>query len=202
MRRLCFSILMPFAICCVAQLTIEAQYDDVKVPAQVAAFVEGGTKAIAVERADLNGDGRKDFILVLQREKPQMDKEDLPINERPLLILIAGADGRLSLAGRSEKVVLCSRCGGAMGDPFQGVVAKTRTFSVSHYGGAAERWSNEYKFNYSPRDKTWQLVRAEESSFQATDPSKEKTKIYIPPRDYGKIDIADFDPDHYLKKKP
>ena len=88
-----------------------------------------------------------------------------------------------------------------MGDPFQGVIAKTKSFSVSHYGGASERWSDEYTFNYSPRDKTWQLVRAEVSSFYAADPNKEKTKIYVPPRDYGKIDIADFDPQHYRKKK-
>src|SRR5207247_155192 len=106
-----------------------------------------------------------------------------------------GADGKLSLAKRNEKVVLCSQCGGVMGDPFQGVTVGPKTFSVSHYGGSAWRWSNEYKFNYSMRDKTWQLVRGEDSSFHASDPKNEKTNVYIPPRDYGKIDIADFDPE-------
>jgi hypothetical protein len=26
-----------------------------------------------------------------------------------------------------------------------------------------------------------------------------KTRVYAPPRDYGKIDIADFDPENYKR---
>ncbi|MBI3230188.1 MAG: hypothetical protein HYZ45_08460, partial [Burkholderiales bacterium] len=53
-------------------------------------------------------------------------------------------------------------------------------------------------FNYSRRDNTWQLVRAEESTFNAADPDKTmKQKTYTPPKHYGKIDIVDFDPQNY-----
>lgn len=88
-----------------------------------------------------------------------------------------------------------------MGDPFQGVAAEPKTFTVSHYGGSAWRWSVDYTFNYSKRDNTWLLVRVEESSFHAFEPDKIKTDVYISPKHYGKIDIADFDPDHWQGQK-
>jgi len=190
-------------VCSIGCVVAAAQDVDVKVPAEVAPFVEAGTKAIAVESGDLNGDGRKDYVLVLHRTKPERDQSNLPANERPLLILIRGVDGKLSVAKRNEQIVNCSECGGAMGDPFQGVEVGRGTFTVSDYGGSAWRWSYEYKFNYSTRDKTWQLVRVKEANFNSLDPNRTmKSRVYIPPRDYGKIDIADFDPGNFLKKKP
>lgn len=164
-------------------------------PVEVKPFVEPGTLPIALEKADLNGDGREDFILVIEPER----QEPFGSNgaKRPLLILIRAAEGTLKLAKRNDKIVLCSSCGGALGDPFQGVGAGFKSFEIFHYGGSRERWSIDFKFNYSRRDDTWQLVRVTESSFDAFDPNREKTEIYTPPGAYGKIDIADFDPDDW-----
>jgi hypothetical protein len=161
--------------------------------------VEAGTKAIAVEAADLNGDGRGDFVLVLEKANPAKDADDFPVGERPLLILLRGADGKLSEAARNERVVMCSKCGGVWGDPFEGVEAGRNTFSVEHYGGSNWRWKYSYKFNYSRIDKTWQLVRAEELSYHTSDPDKMERRVYTPPRNFGKIALADFDPEKYKK---
>lgn len=180
---------------------VAAQDGELQVPAEVRPFVEEGTKAIAVEPADLNGDGHGDYVLVLERENPANDEDDFPVNQRPLLILVRGENGRLAVAKRNERVVLCSRCGGVFGDPFEGVEAGLKTFTVHHYGGSNWRWKNSYQFNYSRIDKTWQLVRAEELSYHTSDVEKEESHVYTPPKDYGKIDIADFDPEHY-KKSP
>jgi hypothetical protein len=185
---------------CVAALVIAAQESELKVPAEVASFVESGTKAIALEKADLNGDGRGDLILVLEKENPASDEDGFPVNQRPLLILLRGTDGKLSSAKRNERIIMCSKCGGVFGDPFEGVVAGRNTFSVEHYGGSNWRWKYSYKFNYSRIDKTWQLVRVEELHYHTSDPNKGETKIYTPPRHFGKIDVADFDPENYLKK--
>lgn len=84
-----------------------------------------------------------------------------------------------------------------MEDPFQGVTAGLRTFSVDHYGGSAWRWSVSTQFAYSRRDDTWQLVRVVNESFHTLDPEGVKRKVETPPRDFGKIDIADFDPQRY-----
>ncbi|HEV2761602.1 MAG TPA: hypothetical protein VGV38_01310 [Pyrinomonadaceae bacterium] len=196
MRRTILVLVLLWA----APLTLGAQGDELKIPSEVAPFVEQGTKAIALEAADLNGDGAQDFVLVLEKEKPDLGEYDLPSNQRPLLILVRGADGRLALAKRNERVVLCSRCGGVFGDPFEGVEVGRNTFTVHLYGGSSWRWKLAYKFNYSRIDKTWQLVRAEDISFHTSDPNKARTRIHTPPRDFGKIDLADFDPENYLKK--
>ena len=190
---------------CVAPLILAAQESEFKVPAEVAPFVESGTKAIALERGDLNGDKREDFILVLEKENPAKDDDDFPVNQRPLLILLRGADGKLTdgkltSAKRNERIIMCSKCGGVFGDPLEGVVAGRNTFSVEHYGGSNWRWKYSYKFNYSRIDKTWQLVCVEELSYHTSDPNKVKAKIYTPPRYFGKIDIADFDPENYVEK--
>ncbi len=187
---------------CVASAAAAAQADELQVPAEVAPFVEAGTKAIAVERGDLNGDGRDDFVLVLQKENPARDEYDFPREQRPLLILTRGADGRLSVAKRNERLVMCSECGGVFGDPFEGVTVGRNTFTAEFYGGSAWRWKYSYKFNYSRVDKTWQLVRVEEINYHTSDPDKMKTVVRTPPRSFGKIDIADFDPEDYLKRTP
>src|SRR6185436_6985273 len=144
---------------CLAPPVVMAQDTELKIPAEVVPFVESGTKAIALEKADLNGDGAEDFVLVLEKEKPAKDADDFPIGQRPLLILLRGADGKLSSAKRTERVIMCSQCGGVFGDPCDGIIAKRNTFSVEHYGGSAERWKFSYQFNYSRADKTWQLVK-------------------------------------------
>ena len=192
------TILLALSLLCAAQ-PAAAQVEELKIPAEVRPFVEQGTKAIALEAADLNGDGRGDFVLVLERENPAKDADDFPVNERPLLILLRGAEGRLSAAKRNERLVMCSKCGGVFGDPFEGVEAGRNTFTVNFYGGSNWRWKYAYKFNYSRIDRTWQLVRAEEINYHTSDPDKAETKIYTPPRDFGKIDIADFDPEKYKR---
>ncbi len=193
------NILLTLALVCAAATAAVAQSEELQIPAEVRPFVEAGTKAIAVEAADLNGDGRGDFVLVLERENPALDKDDFPVNQRPLLILLRGADGKLSAAKRNERLVMCSKCGGVFGDPFEGVSAGRNTFTIDFYGGSNWRWKYSYKFNYSRIDKTWQLVRAEEISYHTSDPDKMKTRVFTPPRDYGKIDLTDFDPENYKK---
>ena len=193
------TILLSLALVCAAPLITAAQTEELQVPAEVRPFIEAGTKAIAVEAADLNGDGRGDFVLVLERENPSVDKDDFPVNQRPLLILLRGVDGKLSAAKRNERLVMCSKCGGVFGDPFEGVEAGRNTFTVQHYGGSNWRWQYAYKFNYSRVDQTWQLVRAEEISYHTSDPDKMKTRAFTPPKDYGKIDLADFDPENYKR---
>lgn len=193
------TIMALLLLCAAPAAAASQEAGEVKVTAEIRPFVESGTRAIAVEAADLNGDGRGDFVLVLEKESPAKDENDFPVNERPLLILLRGGDGRLTEAKRNERLVMCSRCGGVFGDPFEGVEAGRNTFTVHHYGGSNWRWKYSYRFNYSRIDRTWQLVRAEELSYHTSDPDKMKTRVFTPPRDYGKIDLADFDPEKYKR---
>ena len=169
---------------------------DNKIPEELKQFVEPGTKAISINAADLNGDGLSDYILVL--EKQQSSDPDIEDRQRFLLIVVRQPDSRLQVKKRSDKVVLCSSCGGTWGDPFDSIKVGPKTFTVSHYGGSRERWETNYTFSYSRRDDTWQLVRAEEITSDIFDPKHKKYReVLTPPKHFGKIDISDFDPENY-----
>jgi len=162
------------------------------VPSDVQPFVQKNTTVLAIERGDLNRDGREDAVLVLEPQDPEQP--------RPLLILIGDANGKLKLAKRSAKAVYCKTCGGMMGDPFQGVTIETGRFTIEHYGGSAWRWSNSITFAWSKRDQSWQLVRVENTSFHASDPEEPEKTVETPPKDFGLIDITEFDPEDYRGK--
>jgi hypothetical protein len=152
--------------------------------------------AIASEPADLNGDGTIDHILVLERTDAAAGEGS--DDKRSLIVLTRDKNGVLKRAASNDKVVYCRSCGGVFGDPFAGIRVKRNSFTVDNYGGSNWRWSDSYKFNYSRRDRTWQLVLITKDSFQATDPDKSKTKV-ITPKSFGKINLADFDPDKMRK---
>src|SRR5690348_14425498 len=91
--------------------------DDVEsaaqLPVDLRAFVEPGTRPIWFSKADLDKDGRDDFLLVLQKDrKPGAEEYEIEEKQRPLLLLVRGTDGKLREAARNERVVLCSNCGG------------------------------------------------------------------------------------------
>ena len=174
------------------------------VPPALTQFMPKGHVLIALERADLDGDGIKDYLAVTQEpvsEEANGETLDEEPGSRRLIILTAqGKDGPYTVAAFSDKVVMCEQCGGVMGDPFMEVETGKKTFTVHHYGGSAWRWSYDYTFNYSRIDKAWQLVEAREGSFHATEPDKEKMDIYTP-KDFGKVDLRNFDPYTYVKRK-
>ena len=191
-----------FGVVLAFSLTASAQNDAVKVPDDVKPFIEKGMIPIALETGDLNADGRKDFVLVTSPRVPEGSTYDeAGDGARQTMILIREASGGLTMAARNDDVVMCKNCGGVFGDPFAGVSIKGTRFTVSNYGGSNDRWAYDYTFDYSRRDKTWQLVRVEETSFHALDPVKtEKKHIYTPPKSFGLINFADFKEGEYLGK--
>lgn len=167
------------------------------IPTELKQFIAPQTKLLALEAADPNGDGLQDYIFVLENavsEHPSSDEEE---GQRVLKIAIRRPDNSLKLAKTNDKAVYCATCGGAFGDPFNGITASSKTFSIHHYGGSGWRWANTSQFNYSRRDDTWQLVMVKDVSFHASNPEKQEVKIYRPPKNFGKIDISEFDPENF-----
>jgi len=182
-------------------VTTYAQNDEIKVPAEVKRFVTKGSVPIALETGDLNGDGRKDFVLVTSEIVPENAQFEEGAGARSVLILTRDGAGTLGLAASNDTVVYCKMCGGVFGDPFAGVTIQGTRFTVNNYGGSNDRWSYSYTFAYSRRDNNWQLVRVEDTSFQALDPKHTThTHIYTPPKSFGLITFADFDPDNFKGK--
>ena len=178
-----------------------AQNDEIAVPNEVKLFVEKGKIAIALERGDLNADGRPDILLVTSEFVAEGAEWEEGAGARSVMILIREPNGALKLAARNDEIVYCRNCGGVFGDPFAGVDVKGTRFTVNNYGGSNDRWSYSYTFNYSRRDKTWQLVRVVDESFHSLDPKNTtKRRVYTPPKSFGLINFADFEPDNYLGK--
>jgi len=178
-----------------------AQNDEVKVPAEVKPFVEQGRIPIELVAGDLNADGRKDFLLVISGVVPEGAPYEEGAGERSVLILVREPDNSLRLAGRNDLVAYCKNCGGVFGDPYAGVNVRGTRFTVNNYGGSNDRWAYSYTFDYSRRDRNWQLVRAEETTFHALDPKHtERKRIFTPPKNFGLITFTDFSPDSYLRK--
>ncbi|MCQ8105368.1 hypothetical protein NP590_14730 [Methylomonas sp. SURF-2] len=167
------------------------------VPAELREFVDANSSLLAHAGADLNGDGLSDYVFILERQRTNDTDPAIESGQRPLKIALRQADNSLKIVKTNDRIVFCSTCGGVFGDPFAELSATSKSFSVSHYGGSNWRWTNNFQFNYSRRDNTWQLVRVEESSFHTSDPETVKTVSHKPPKDFGKIDIADFDPENY-----
>jgi hypothetical protein len=150
-------------------LTASAQPTSKLPPAELLPLIPTGTEYLAHAVGDLNGDSRQDYVLVVEKQTP----DEL---QRLLLVIIRQPDGSLVSRKDNGRIVLCGKCGGIFGDPFVGVTASRKTFTVHHYGGSAWRWGSEYQFNYSSRDDTWQLVRVKNFSFHALDPEKEEVE--------------------------
>ena len=171
------------------------------VPDEVKRFVDKGRIPIALETGDINGDGRKDLILVISEIVPDDAPYEEGDGERSVIILVRESDNSLTPAARNNLVAMCKRCGGAFGDPFEGVVIQGKKFTVMNYGGSADRWSYSYTFSYSRRDRNWQLVRVEESHFHTLDPERtQKLRVYTPPKHFGLITFGEFDPDKFQGK--
>lgn len=185
---------------CAMALTAIAQRDEVKVPAELKEFVLHNTKPIELKSADLNGDGKMDYILVLTSTAVEAGQEHNDESQRITLIIVRKPEGELSIAARNHLVAFCASCGGIMGDPFEGVTVKKNSFTITNSGGSRERWSSSFQFNYSRRDNAWQLVRVTETEVDTLKPRSGKTTILIPPRHYGKIDFVDFDPEDFKGK--
>lgn len=166
-------------------------------PAELKPFILNGTKLLAYAKADLNGDGTSDYVFILEKQK-KAGAEDIMEQQRPLYIATWAANGRLKVQKTNSNIVLCSNCGGVFGDPFDSLTAKTKSFSVAHYGGSNYRWAYNYTFNYSRIDKTWQLVAVDTLEYHTSNPDQTTEKHLKPPKDFGKIDIADFNASDFM----
>jgi hypothetical protein len=119
------------------------------VPQEVQRFVESETHVAALGSADINGDGRIDYVLVLEKDNAEGD--------RTFLILIRLPDHSLKLAVRNDTVALCRIMQGEGGGI--DVVAHRNTFEIRQtIGSGAGGGVNILIFRYSKKDRDWLLT--------------------------------------------
>lgn len=111
---------------------------------------------------------------------------------RPLFILIGDSGGKLKSIISNNNTVLCHDCGGAFGEPYEGVTIKNGYFSVEHYGGSSWRWHKIITYKYSEIDNNWYLHKVDDLSYHSSNPEKINQLIKTE-KDFGKVAFKNFD---------
>lgn len=173
-------------------------------PAAVLAHVDSGSEIVLWRRSDLDGDGRRDHLLVLQRQNRDPGDMDSPESRRTLKILLAQKSGALRVAAVNDRLVLCQACGGTWPDPLDEINVGRRTFTVAHYGGSRWRWSNRWRFDYAPASRRWMLTAVTEG--HDTEQDGHLVRHYRQGRHFRPVPLETFNPDlfhgQYLRKGP
>ena len=156
-------------------------------------LIPDGYEVLDKAEGDINKDGISDWVLVLKSQQEKADEmpgEDVP--GRKLLLLVKDSKGEYSRAAESSTAILAKNEGGAgSDDPYQTIEIKPGQFTITHMGGAAERWSYAHTFTYDKAANAWFLTEKETGGFSTMDPKDESMKTETP-KDFGKINFLDF----------
>jgi hypothetical protein len=142
-----------------------ATIDASRIPAEagdVNGFVPRGWKIEEKVAGDLNGDAVPDYALKLVEDKPEKTADDAATERgRALVVVLAGKDGKLARAGVADKLLQCTRCGGA----FYGVVESPANVKiekgvlvVDQDHGSRDVTETTYRFRYEPAAGRFALI--------------------------------------------
>lgn len=160
------------------------------IPPEVDPFIPTGYEVLDYVAGDLNGDKKKDGILILRTPgEDSVMEEELP---RPLIVLIRQGDGKLKQVLRNDKAIMCCHCGGVFGDPYEGIQVFDKGFNFSFYGGSNWRWAYTYEFVYRPLKKNWFLVKESQSNFNSGDPEGTMKDAMIYETELGETPLDKF----------
>jgi len=185
MRRMLVISILLFPFC-----TKSFGQNDKNVPKQLMTFIPKGYVIIDIAKGDLNLDKYQDYLLVLKKSNEGQGSE-LNEGERPLLILLGNAGKNFTLGGRNDDVVYCLSCGGFFGDPYTGIEITKGTFTVHHFGGSNDRWSNDITFKYSKINKTWYLFKVVDKGWNVFDLNKIDS-IVTTKDNFGVVSFKEF----------
>lgn len=157
----------------------------------IASLVPDGYKTVSIEKADLDGDGAEDALLLVE----EANNGSMVAGEgakRILHLVLAEASGKYRIVSSNEKIVPCKTCGGIAGDPFAYVKAEDKGFVVVVSGGSRERWSSEYRFTRPTSGLDWMLSSVKKDVVDTESDAKEERSFG--PAELGQVSFSDFDP--------
>ena len=133
--------------------------------AKPADFVPRGWKTetdAGVVTGDLNGDGAADAVLRLVEDMPVKGTGGVyNTRYRALVILLAKPGGGYTRAAVATKLLGCTLCAGALGDPKGGnikIEIKDGVLNVNQLSGARERTDLTQRFRHDAASGRFQLI--------------------------------------------
>lgn len=150
-------------------------------------FTPEGYVLYKTYKGDLNGDDYEDVVAVFNA----VDSDD-DMRNRAVMLLTTDADGQLTMAALNKGGALCSECGGVMGDPFVAVVIKNRYFTIEHFGGSRQKWTDDPTFKYNEEDGKWYLHQHSKAVHDGLDPENGSSSTILTTKDFGKVSFEEF----------
>lgn len=138
-------------------------------------------------KGNLNRDEYEDMVLVFNPTGNSMDMQN-----RAVMLVTTDKAGKLHVAAMNKEGALCEECGGVMGDPLANVVIKNGYFTIEHFGGSREKWTDDPTFKYSEEDGKWYLHRHSKVVHDGLDPEGGSSQTMLTTKDFGKISFEDF----------
>jgi hypothetical protein len=156
------------------------------------AFVPAGYQLLAEENGDLNLDFYPDKILVFSPP----GEDSLSTQEKPLLRLLVMLYGtknkQYEKALQHENLVCYYNYDPNFKDAFTGVGIEKGSFTISHYGGMAERWGRSTTFKFHAAENKWLLESDEFTTFMASDEKNTTSIKTLTHKDFGKVYLEQF----------
>jgi hypothetical protein len=186
--------MIPANRCCITAFLLillhSASAQDKTLPDELIPFIIKDHEVLDLATGDLNGDKKPDAILILKRVgEDSLLEED---HVRPLLLLVRQENGQLKQMLRNDSAIMCRRCGGIFGDPYQQTDIHDNGLSLYFYGGSSWRWATQYDFTWRPALNTWLLARESKGSFNAGDPEMTMKETLFKEAELGEISISRF----------
>ena len=125
-------------------------------------FAPPGWKVEEPVPGDLNGDGVSDYAIKLVESKTGANDNGDPIEKQRALVIVFGtSDGQLTRAAVNNKLLQCTRCGGA----FYGVVESPANVKIEkgvlvidQDHGSRNLTNTTYRFRYDPASQKFVLI--------------------------------------------
>ena len=107
---------------------------------------------VASVYGDLDKDGVDELVVAYNCDKKNQDEESVPRE----LIIYKKKNKDWIICEQSKNVLLGSKDGGMMGDPFESILIKNGVLSISHYGGSRWKWGYTEKYRF--QNKAFYLI--------------------------------------------
>lgn len=142
---------------------------DLLVPAGWHIFVSPYDDKPQVIKGDLNGDGRDDAVIVIEKNEPEVDEYDFEFYRRAMLIAFNNGNNGFDLSIKTE--IRDANSGGVWGDPYDGITIENGDLTLAYYGGSNYRWYYRYVFRFI--DDEWYLIGYTEGNYFTGDTTME-----------------------------
>lgn len=182
---------------CLLLLPVFSLSQEKPVPEELKPFIKTGYEVLDWATEDLNGDKRKDYVLILKKQGEDTAgvESDTWAIPRPFLLLTRGTNNKLKIAAENKELILCRHCGGMMGDPYLELKLTPGRFRVDFYGGSGDRWAVDVHFRYDQVKKDWFFEKEHIVTFSVAEPDKE-TESTLKRNETGDISIREYIQEH------